>query len=169
AGGGRPPRFGVGLPPSRERRAADPQLAASCVPCPTVHASMHADARQRAALPPDAEFVYPPPARIGVELEAGDQALLASVRPGTPAARAGLAAGDRLLRVGEQPRVATIGDLSFALHRAAAGATRIPLTYVRDGVVRSAELELEAGWKRSPPDEYAWRPYKWNLSPAPGF
>src|SRR5690606_21617063 len=58
AEGGRPPRFVVDLPPLREKREADPQLAASCVHCHTVHDSMHADARQRAALPPDAEFVY---------------------------------------------------------------------------------------------------------------
>jgi hypothetical protein len=32
-----------------------------------------------------------------------------------------------------------------------------------------AAVTLREGWKRCPPEEYAWRPYKWNLSPSAGF
>ena len=88
---------------------------------------------------------------------------------GSPAAHAGLTPGDRLRRVGEQARVLTLADLQWALHRASPDGTTIPVTFVRDGATRSTEVELEAGWKRGSVAEYAWRPYKWALSPAPGF
>jgi S1-C subfamily serine protease len=117
--------------------------------------------------------VYPPPARIGVRLDPGDQAKIVAVEAGTPAAHAGLQAGDRLLRLGAQARVATLGDVQWALHVAPAEATELAVTWQRseghEQEPRRGTVALPVGWKRGTPEEYAWRPYKWNLSPGPGF
>jgi S1-C subfamily serine protease len=114
-------------------------------------------------------WIYPDPARVGLAFDPLDQALVASTAADSSAAAAGLAPGDRLVAIGDQPNVRTIADVQFELHRAAFAATRIPIRFRRGDTEHAAELELADGWKRTTPEHYAWRPYKWNLSPAPGF
>jgi hypothetical protein len=82
---------------------------------------------------------------------------------------AGLRAGDELLELGAQRRVRTFSDVQWALHQAPATATKLPLRHRRGDSEHTAELALPAGWKRCLPEHYAWRPYKWNLSPSSGF
>jgi hypothetical protein len=167
----RPPRFVVDLPPlaAKRARAKEPQ----CVHCHTVNDTLHATAVADGSLAADAMWVYPPPRRIGLELDPSDQARVAAVHEGTPAAAAGLRAGDRLLRLGRQASVRTIGDVQWALHVTHSDGAEVELTWQREGEdgprEHEAVLALGAGWKRGTPAEYAWRPYKWNLSPDPGF
>lgn len=160
------PRYIVDLPPLRNKLQEQP---AACVHCHTVHDTLHAHALAAHALAVDAQFVYPSPARIGIDLDPGAQSCVLAVEPESPAARAGLRAGDRLLRLGVQPSVRTLGDVQWALHRADAGDTEVALSWRRGTAEHTGKLVLAAGWKRATPDEYAWRPYKWNLSPDPGF
>jgi hypothetical protein len=82
---------------------------------------------------------------------------------------AGLQQGDMLLALGEQPSVRTLGDVQWALHRAPFGANALPVRFRSGKAQREAKLDLPDGWKRCPPEDYAWRPFKWNLSPQPGF
>jgi len=140
-----------------------------CIHCHTVHDIMYASAQKDGTWTPDQTWIYPEPSRIGVDLDVLEQELVTAVADGSPAAAAGLRPGDRLQRLGIQPRVRTIADVQWALHHAAGEATTVPLTFFREGERREAELALEDGWKRTTPREYAWRAYKWNLSPAPGF
>ncbi|MCK5942659.1 MAG: PDZ domain-containing protein, partial [Planctomycetes bacterium] len=61
-----------------------------------------------------------------------------------------------------------------ALHGLDAGATEVEVTFARgddrgSDARRTATLRLPAGWKRTTARDYAWRPFKWGLSPAPGF
>ncbi|MCR9243940.1 MAG: hypothetical protein NXI31_02835 [bacterium] len=65
--------------------------------------------------------------------------------------------------------VRTFSDVQWALHRAPFAATTLAVRFRRDGAARDARLALADDWKRCPPEEYAWRPLKWNLSPSPGF
>ncbi len=161
-----PPRYVVDLPPLRRKRQTQ---AGSCVHCHTVHDTLHGHAVETKTLTPDTHFVYPSPARVGIELDPAAQERVLTVQAESPAARAGLRAGDRLRRLGEQPIVLTLGDVQWALHQASAGDTEIALTWQRDDAEHTATLGLTAGWKRAPAEEYAWRPYKWNLAPDPGF
>lgn len=162
-----PPRTVVELPPLQRKRAGEANP--SCVHCHTVHDTLHAHALETGTRAPDAHFVYPSPARVGLRLEPAAQDVVAAVEPDSPAAAAGLRPGDRLLRLGAQPSVATLGDVQWALHVAPAGDTEIEVTWLRDGEELRGALALREGWKRAPPEEYAWRPYKWNLTPDPGF
>ena len=157
----------VDLPPLQRKLARGQKL--ECVHCHTVHDMEHADAVETGRWRDDDKWLYPEPARVGLTLGAADQELVQAVTADSPAARAGLQRGDRLLHVGVQARVRTIADLEWALHKASPAATRVPLSFVRGGQTRRAELVLSAGWKRCQPEDYAWRPYKWNLSPAAGF
>jgi predicted metalloprotease with PDZ domain len=157
----------IDLPPLR--RKIDAGQDVDCVHCHTIHDMEHALAVEEGRWRDGDQWIHPDPAQVGVQLDADDQSLLRAVTADSAAARAGLQAGDRLLRLGAQPRVRTMADAQWALHLAAPGDTGIELTFARDGRERAATLQLEAGWKARSPEAYAWRPYKWNLSPAPGF
>ena len=160
------PQLVVDMPPMKRRLEKG---VVDCVHCHTVHDSMQQWAVERGDWQPGDRWIYPSPEQVGLELEAFDQALVEAVAPESPAAAAGLAAGDRLSSLGEQHVVRTVGDVQWALHKASGGETAIPLTFVRDGEQRSVELAMADGWKECSPADYAWRPFKWNLSPAPGF
>ena len=74
----------------------------------------------------------------------GLKPVLGDVPPGTPAAVAGLAAGDRVSRVGDTP-VATWQDLRWELLRAGVKRERVAIeTTGSGGAVRSRELDLSA-------------------------
>ena len=111
---------------------------------------------------------YPPPSRIGLDVDPRIQSLITAVEAGSPAARAGLARGDRLIAVAGQ-RIASASDLSSALHELADKSVRARVLYEREGQKREAKLVLSRGWKRADPLSFSWRPLKWGLVPAPGF
>lgn len=161
------PRYVVDLPPLARRRAA--AKTPSCVHCHTVHDTLHQHAIETDTLGVDAQFVYPSPRRVGLHLDPQAQARVVEVAADSPAHRAGLRAGDELLRVGAQARVATFTDVQWALHVAAPVATEVPIAWRRGEERHEASLQLASGWKRAPVHDYAWRPYKWNLAPDPGF
>ena len=75
--------------------------------------------------------------------------------------------GHRTKRDG-QP-VLTRANLQWVAHRLPAGAASLELRVVRAGEAKTLPLELADGWKACDPREYAWRPFKWNLTPGPGF
>jgi membrane-associated protease RseP (regulator of RpoE activity) len=66
---------------------------------------------------------------------------LGGVRPGSPAERAGLQAGDVIVRFAGVS-VRTLDDLVFALRGRRAGDA-VEVTYVRDGTERTAQATLE--------------------------
>lgn len=104
----------------------------------------------------DRVFVVDDRGRLGVRLQsltdqlAGyfgveDGALVASVRKGSPAAGAGIRAGDVLVRIGDRD-IRDPGDAATAVREAGAG----PLTvaFVRDGEERTVTAELPAREER---------------------
>ena len=95
-------------------------------------------------------FAFAGRGRLGVQLQPlSDQlaeyfgveggALVASVREDSPAAKAGLKAGDVITRVGDQ-EVDDAGDVARAIHDAEEGS--ISITVVRDGDTRTLTAEL---------------------------
>jgi S1-C subfamily serine protease len=67
-------------------------------------------------------------------------AYVGRVRPGSAAARAGLASGDVIVELGGRP-VATAADVETALAVHEPGST-LRLTYLRDGKLHAAETSL---------------------------
>jgi membrane-associated protease RseP (regulator of RpoE activity) len=95
-------------------------------------------------------FAFGGRGRLGVQLQSlGDQlaeyfgvtggALIASVREDSPAADAGLKAGDVITRIGGQD-VGDIGDVAEAVHEAEEGP--LSITVVRDGDTRTLTAQL---------------------------
>jgi membrane-associated protease RseP (regulator of RpoE activity) len=95
-------------------------------------------------------FAFGGRGRLGVQLQSlGEQlaeyfgveggALVASVREDSPAAAAGLKAGDVITRVGDRA-IDEVGDAVEAIHEAEAGS--LSLTVVRSGQTRTLTAEL---------------------------
>ena len=84
------------------------------------------------------------------------------------ASRAGLKAGDRLMKAGGVS-VLTINDLQWQLHSLRKLGSRLPLTVQRRGKVVDLSLRTRRGWRIADSRDYAWRAYKWELKPQPGF
>jgi serine protease Do len=103
----------------------------------------------------DELWVYPLPENIGLTLDRdrGDQ--VARVRAESPAARAGIQEGDRLLRINAQS-IASFADAQYALHRAPSRGT-LTIAWQRDRRTFKAEIILTEGWRKT---DISWR---WSL------
>lgn len=112
----------------------------------------------------DDALVYPPPETIGLTVadDRGDR--VTAVKPGSPADRAGLRAGDELKRLNGLA-VASYADVQHGLHTSPAQG-RISLTWSRGGGEQTTSMDLPAGWRAS---DISWRPSMWGLSPAAGL
>jgi S1-C subfamily serine protease len=106
--------------------------------------------------------VYPLPENVGItpEVDRGD--VVARVAAGSPAERAGLRKGDRLLSAGGRP-VASFADLQYALHRSPPRG-QLALAWQREGRPGRAELALAEGWRKT---DVSWRWSLRSLDPPP--
>ncbi|MCA8976091.1 MAG: PDZ domain-containing protein [Planctomycetes bacterium] len=160
------PRPAIELPALQRRIASGQKI--DCVHCHTINDAERKDGIRPQSGHPDEVYVFPDPERVGLTLDREQQNVVAAVTPDSPAATAGLRAGDVLLQLGNA-RILTFADVQWQLHNTRSGQTVLPLSFRREDEESSTNLLLAADWKRCDPADYAWRPYKWTLSPAPGF
>lgn len=139
-----------------------------CIHCHSVNTSLYEEARDAKQLTRDWIWKHPTPARIGLDLDRDDQRLVSAVAEDGAAAKAELKVGDRLITVAGTS-IATASDVMFALDRTPGAGGKLAVEFERGGERGSAELVLAEGWKRGAAREFAWRPTKWAMTPAPGF
>lgn len=124
----------------------DGKVVQSCVHCHQIGDAFRAWHRdQKKPLP--TEWIYPMPApeTIGLTLAPDQSATVASVRPDSDAAAAGLKAGDEITSLGEQPLI-SIADVSWVLHRAGNAAV-LPVVVNRGGSQQTLSLKLKDDWR----------------------
>lgn len=124
----------------------DAKVVGSCVHCHMVGDALRASYRdQRKPVP--TEWIYPMPApeTVGMSLAPDQVATVTEVKPGTPAAAAGVQAGDEIVTLAGQPLVA-VADVAWTLHRAGESAV-LPLEVRRAGQVQALKLALPQGWR----------------------
>jgi hypothetical protein len=111
--------------------------------------------------------VWPFPENVGVEVDRDDGLKVTAVTADSPAAKAGLRAGDRLGAAGGR---ALFGQADFrgVLHRAPLGATSVDVRWLRDDKVMAGTLDLPDGWRKT---DISWRAsvVEGNVGAAPGF
>jgi serine protease Do len=88
---------------------------------------------------------YPVPQRVGIMLSTKDRATVSSVDRNSPAEKAGLREGDRIVRFGGQP-ILSWADVQWVLYLANDGDT-IQMELDRGGMPVEATLTLPAGWR----------------------
>lgn len=142
--------------PGLEDRAANETTRQTCIHCHMVkefalRAKWEAGRLSLADL-----LVYPMPDAIGVSIDGDDGLLIKSVEPGSPAADAGLRAGDQLLTLAGQPLI-SLADIQWVLHTAP-NETQLEAKLRRNGEPLSKKITLSGDWKRS---DIGWRASTW--------
>ena len=140
----------------------------TCVHCHQVGDILHFDSMQRGSFDlKKYTQAWPLPENVGIHLDRDDGLLVTKVEPGSPAAKAGLRAGDRL-GMASGHKLYGQADFRGALHRSEYGATTIDIAYSRDGAVQLAELKTADDWRAG---ENAWRKsvYEGVYGPHLGF
>ncbi|MBI5369314.1 MAG: PDZ domain-containing protein [Planctomycetes bacterium] len=149
-----------------KRRAA--RKAPQCVHCHNVNDWEREELQAAGRWTREWIWKWPLPERVGLVLDRDDPEAVREVTADSAAARAGLAAGDRLTAVAGR-RVRTQGDVQWGLEEAPWGPAEVAVRFARGGEERAAKLALAAGWKDGGAAALAWRSLMWGLTPAPGF
>lgn len=111
--------------------------------------------------------IWPLPENVGLKLDRDHGLRVTDVRPDSPAAKAGLRAGDELA-MADGRRLFGQADFRGVLHRGPRDAGTMSIAYLRDGAAVTASLEVSDGWRKTNLD---WRTSiaGGNFGGAPGF
>jgi serine protease Do len=139
-----------------------------CIHCHSIHPAFYEEAVAAHKWKPERKWVYPDPARIGIDLNRDQQRSITRVEENSIAANAGLKRRDQILRLNDVA-IASVADLMFALDILSPKSGTAKLDVTRDGTPLSMNLKLSDGWKTGTALSFSWRPFKWGLTPAPGF
>jgi S1-C subfamily serine protease len=124
-----------------------------CYHCHNVKEALNADLEKKGEWTRDLVWRYPLPESVGVELEVGRGNVVRAVRAKSPAAAAGLKAGDVLRRLNGVP-LHSQADVQFALDKAPkVGAAEV--VWARGEKTMRAKLALPEGWHKG---DVTWRP-----------
>ena len=151
--------------------AIERQGKADCVHCHTIYDMRYRDLQATNQWTADHRWLWPDPIEMGIRLDRERQSEIVEVRADSPAAAAGLEAGDVLDHIGGR-RVRSFGDLQRVLEELPnVDCPDVEVQFTRpevEGALR-ASMSLPDGWKEATPEVYAWRSSKWPLTPKPGF
>lgn len=142
--------------------AANRMKPDACIHCHQVYDFRREELQRTRQWRLDDVWVYPLPDNLGLRLDPDQPNRIHSVKPASPAARAGLRANDRLEKLHEQP-IAAWADAQFALQRAPVTGS-LTVAWQRDGKSMSAPLTLSEGWRKT---DISWRASMWGLDPSP--
>ncbi len=145
--------------------AASRQASAECAHCHFANNFRFAQMRSEGRFSKEKLYQYPYPENIGVKLRVDENNMVEEVLPDSPAKRAGIQAGDSIVRA-NSTQVLTSADLQFALNPLPYTA-RVTLQIVRNNELQPAvTLELPSGWRKS---DISWRPSQAGVPPQIGI
>ena len=124
-----------------------------CLHCHQVREILNADLRKKGKWSRDLVWRYPLPENVGLELEVDRGNVIKKVRDKSPAAAAGLRAGDVLRRLKGVP-IHSFGDAQFALDKAPRAGS-VEVVWQRGEKSGKGRLKLADGWRRT---DITWRP-----------
>ncbi|MCE9583498.1 MAG: PDZ domain-containing protein [Planctomycetes bacterium] len=140
----------------------------SCYHCHMATEAVREQSQADGKWTPDDRWLWPLPDKAGLRMDPANPAIVKEVVAGSAAAKAGLAAGDRLVSV-NGTSVRTEPDVQWFLNRVPAGGGVLEVAWERGGEKKTSTIVLEPGWKAATPLEYSWRPAMWLLKPDPGL
>lgn len=143
------------------RDAAFSRRGGRCLHCHQVKEALNADLERKGTWSRDLVWRYPLPENVGLTLELDRGNVVKEVAGGSPAAAAGLQAGDVVRRLNGVP-VHSFADAQFALDKAPRAGT-IPIRWRRGDDVREGKLALAEGWRKT---DLSWRPSMHRLIPS---
>ena len=133
----------------------------NCIHCHNIHDAEQLHAKQSGTFSQDLLWRYPLPDKIGLKIDRVSGIKVSEVVADSPAAKAGLKAGEEIVRMNGQ-RITSIADMQWVLHNIPNTAAEMVLEGSQSG---KQTLSLPAGWKKS---DISWRGSMWSLSPRLG-
>jgi hypothetical protein len=124
-----------------------------CMHCHQVKEALDNDLRRASTVNRERLYRYPLPENLGLTLDVDQGAVVKQVKAGSPAAGAGLQAGDKLQRLGNVP-IHSFGDAQFALDRSPARGA-LEAAWLRGDQSILKAITLPEGWRKT---EIGWRP-----------
>lgn len=101
-------------------------------------------------------FVYPMPDNLGMAMAPADGLVVASVKDGSAAGKAGIKQGDELVTANGQPLL-SLADVQWVLHNLP-DDTPLSLTLRRGGQTLEKQVVPGPGWRES---DIGWRASSW--------
>ena len=138
----------------KDRKFDKQTAAAGCLHCHQVAEIIRQPALDAGTFDKQRDFdVWPLPENVGLKLDRDHGLRVVEVIANTPAAAAGIRAGDELASAGDR-RLFSQADFRGVLHRGPRGAGEVPVRYLRDGRVGEGTLKVADGWRKTVLD---WR------------
>jgi hypothetical protein len=148
------------IPAFRKSRAAKEE----CAHCHYGHNFLIAERRAEGRFRKEQLFLYPLPENLGLTLDMDRSNVVRSVKRASPAAKAGVRAGDRIVRAERTP-VLTEADLQFALNPLPDPGHVMLHLQRGDAPPRPVVLRLPRGWRRT---DISWRASQGDIPPTVG-
>ncbi|MBI1903570.1 MAG: PDZ domain-containing protein [Planctomycetia bacterium] len=130
-----------------------------CIHCHQVRETILRTKWQEKKLAADDLWCYPLPENIGLSIDVDDGLRVESVEKGSPAAAAGVEAGDVLATLNGQ-RLLSQADIQWVLHNAPT-ETKLTATLTRGGKTMTKTISLAGDWKKTD--------LMWRASSGPGL
>ena len=137
----------------------------SCIHCHDVKSATLRTHREAGTLKKDMVFTYPSPSRLGIHLDPEVHFQIREVDKKSPAAAAGIRAGD-LLRTVDDQRVLTFADVTRVLELAPkSGELKVGVERAQRAVATT--LRLPEGWRKN--EDISWRSSTGVVGPLSGI
>jgi membrane-associated protease RseP (regulator of RpoE activity) len=138
------------------------KVVQSCIHCHQIRDSERMKFREsNEPMPAQVLYPYPLPELIGLRMNPDEAATVAEVAKDSPAAKAGIEVGDRIVSLDHQPLLST-ADLQWVLHHApASGELSVILARGKAGEKSERGISLPDGWRGR--SDISWRPTTWQL------
>jgi len=149
---------------NKEQRLG-PTERKNCIHCHNIHDAENEYAHKNGTLTREMLWRYPLPDNLGIHIDRDDGCKIERVTADSPAAKAGLKAGDVITHVSGQP-IVSIADIQWVLHQLPNSSVTVPINVARTATASAHTVKLAAGWKQT---DFSWRGSRWSLKPRPGF
>jgi len=136
------------------------KVVPSCLHCHQILDAQRLELRNaRKTIPDKVLHPWPMPSVIGLNLDPKELASITKVKPGSPAARAGLRLGDKIKTLSGQT-ILSIADVQWVLHEAK-DSDAIKASVLRGSKQLNLTIKLKTGWRSQ--SDISWRVTTWDL------
>lgn len=130
----------------------------NCIHCHNIHDAENRIAQESDDFSFDILWRYPLPSQIGLHIDRRDGVTVEKVDRGSPAAQAGLSAGEKIVSMNGQV-MTSIADMQWVLHQIPNEDATLSVTGTQAG---QRTVRVKKGWKEY---DASWRGSMWSFSP----
>jgi hypothetical protein len=142
--------------PGLQDLAKGPTIPKTCIHCHMVREYILRAKWENRKLSLADLWVYPMPTQIGLTMDIDDGLRVTTVTPDSPAGKAGLTAGDEIVRLNGQP-LTSLADIQWVLHNSPDEA-QLKVTVRRGNETLEKTVALSGNWKET---DIGWRASSW--------